>query len=272
MQPGTRRVVAAAVALPFGLWMGWLGLMWSGQRMVLFPGVDRAVPAFGAPADAVVYEVRVDDAVVPAWFLPALSGEGPRPLVVYTHGNGELIHDWPAGLRPWRDAGAHVLLVEYPGYGDATGRPSQQSIGDVLERAYDLAVVRDDVDGAAVIAHGRSLGGGAACELARRRPIAGLALTSTFTSVRSMAARFAAPGFAVRDPFDNLSLVRSFDGPVVVAHGVVDEVVPFAHGERLAAAASDGVFVALDGGHNDVDMPWPELIALLDRVAAVSSR
>jgi fermentation-respiration switch protein FrsA (DUF1100 family) len=195
-----------------------------------------------------VYEVRVDAAVV------------------YTHGNGELIHDWPAGLRPWREAGAHVLLVEYPGYGAATGTPTQSRIGEVLERAWDLAVARPDVDATQVIAHGRSLGGGAACELARRRPVAGLALTSTFTSVRAMAARFAAPGFAVRDPFDNLSVVSSFEGPVVVAHGVVDEVVPFRHGERLAAAAKDATFVALDGGHNDVEMPWPELLALLDAV------
>ena len=59
--------------------------------------------------------------------------------------------------------------------------------------------------------------------------------------------------------FDNLARLREFGGPALILHGRRDEVIPFEHGQRLAASARHGTFVVLDCMHNDCPYRTPEL-------------
>ena len=59
------------------------------------------------------------------------------------------------------------------------------------------------------------------------------------------------PGSLVLDPFDNLAVVRTFQGPVLVFHGKADQIIPYEHGQALADAAPHGQLVTLQCGHND---------------------
>ena len=113
-------------------------------------------------------------------------------------------------------------------------------------------VIADD----RIVAYGRSLGGGVAASLAAERPIAGLILESSFTSVRPLAARFLVPGWLVRDPFDNLAALRQYRGPLLVVHGLEDEIVPVNEGRKLAAAVAGAEIHLLECGHNDCPRPW----------------
>ncbi len=109
-----------------------------------------------------------------------------------------------------------------------------------------------------IVAYGRSLGGGAACALAREREVAALILESAFTSVSAIAQRLGVPRPLVRDRYDNLTTVASLDIPVLVVHGERDTIIPVSHGEELARAA--GVeLVRLPCGHNDCPRPWGEI-------------
>jgi fermentation-respiration switch protein FrsA (DUF1100 family) len=185
-------------------------------------------------------------------------GGEPAPLLLYAHGNGELIDYWAGEFEPLRAAGVSVLLVEYPGYGRSSGSPSQASIAQSMVAAFDWAVAQPGVDRARVAGYGRSLGGGAVCALARERALAALVLESTFTSVTALAAElFHLPGFLVRDPFDNLAAVGAFPGPVLVLHGERDEMIPFEHARRLHAANPRARLHGLPCGHNDCARPWP---------------
>ena len=134
--------------------------------------------------------------------------------------------------------------------------PSQESISETFTRAYDKLAARPDVDPARIVFFGRSLGGGAVCDLAAKRPAAALILMSCFTSVRSFAIRYLAPSFLIRDPFDNLAVVRDYSGPVLVIHGRFDEIIPFGHGKALHEAARNGKMIAYDAGHNDCPPDW----------------
>jgi fermentation-respiration switch protein FrsA (DUF1100 family) len=167
-----------------------------------------------------------------------------------------LIDSWPEALKRVPAMGVGLLLVEYPGYGRSAGSPSQESISETFTRAYDTLAARPDVDPARNVFFGRSLGGGAVCDLAAKRPAAALILMSCFTSVRSFAIRYLAPSFLIRDPFDNLAVVRDYSGPVLVIHGRFDEIIPFGHGNTLHAAARNGKMIAYDAGHNDCPPDW----------------
>jgi fermentation-respiration switch protein FrsA (DUF1100 family) len=189
-----------------------------------------------------------------AWFLLPTGGAiaGVRsPVMIFAHGNAERIDHWPRGLQTIRDAGVAVLLVEYPGYGRSAGSPSQASITVAMVAAYDWVASRADVDADRIFAYGRSLGGGAACALSQERSLAALVLQSTFTSVRPFAARMFLPSFLVRDPFDNLAAVRAFEGPILVAHGRQDDVIPYTHGVALSHEIRTGRFLSYDAAHND---------------------
>jgi uncharacterized protein len=199
-------------------------------------------------------------------FLLASTAPGARtaPLVIYAHGNGELIDVWVDQFAPLRDAGASVLLVEYPGYGRSSGSPSEPSIARAMVAAFDWAASQPGVDRAQISGWGRSLGGGAICALARERRLARLVLESTFTSVRAMASDlFGIPGWLVPDPFDNLAVVRSFAGPVLLLHGERDQSIPLAHARALHAAASHSELHVLPCGHNDCARPWELIVTFL---------
>ena len=156
-----------------------------------------------------------------------------------------------------------MLLLEYPGYGRSGGVPTQRSITEAAVRAFDRLVALPEVDPAKVIGLGRSVGGGVVCSLARERKIAALVLQSSFTRTAAFAGRFLFPKFLVRDPFDNLQVVRQFQGPVLVVHGTEDEVVPYRHGQQLSAAASRGTLVSYPCAHNDCPPSWPAFLELV---------
>jgi fermentation-respiration switch protein FrsA (DUF1100 family) len=197
--------------------------------------------------------LRTGSGKVEAWYMPPVSDStgNPAPVVIFAHGNGELIDFWPEELRDFTKLGVGVLLVEYPGYGRSEGSPSQKSITEAFVSAYDYIAGKKGVDPSRIILFGRSIGGGAVCALARKRSSAALILISTFTSVRSFASKYFVPGFLMRDPFDNLEAVEAYSGPVLIIHGKQDEIIPFSHGIALSRAARNCKMIAYDCGHND---------------------
>ena len=53
------------------------------------------------------------------------------------------------------------------------------------------------------------------------------------------------------DTFDNVAAVKRFEGPILVVHGSIDELIPYAHGQQLAAASQRAKLVTYRAGHND---------------------
>jgi fermentation-respiration switch protein FrsA (DUF1100 family) len=243
------------------------------QRRILYPRhlVDPEPDAGEGVPGLERWWLDTPSGPVEAWFLPGQGAlpDAPAPLVVFTHGNAEVIEQWPDDLAPYRTWGASLLLPEYRGYGRSAGRPTQAGITADLTAFVDRALARPDVAGGKVAYHGRSLGGGVACALAAARPPAALVLESTFTSVRDRAHEMTLlPRAWVRDPWDNLTVVGAFAGPVLVLHGTRDRTIPVRHGERLRAAARDGRIETWVAGHNDLprdDRYWGAIRDTLGR-------
>lgn len=248
------------------------------QRQMIFPrGLMGDMPgvALQDPAKEKIW-LAVDGSRIESWFLPPAGRVAGRraPVLIFAHGNAELIDHCISELTPLTRLGLGVLLVEYPGYGRSGGSPSQKSITAAFVSAYDMLVGRPDVDPRKIVLYGRSLGGGAVCALATQRPAAALILVSSFTSVRAMATRYLVPGFLVRDPFDNLAVVKDYRGPVLVMHGRYDEVIPFRHGLALHRSARNARLLAYDCGHNDcppdLGLFWQEVAAFLREAGIIS--
>ena len=232
------------------------------QRSLAFPAPSLAA-APPRPADARLVWLESPAGRTEAWYLPALSPPTrPAPLLLFAHGNAELINDWPAEFTEPRTWGLAVLLVEYPGYGQSGGAPSSRTIQAAFEAAFDWAASQPELDARRILLYGRSLGGGAVAALSTSRPAAALVLESTFTNTTAFAAGLGAPRFLVRDRFDNLRAVSTFRGPRLILHGDHDEVVPTKHGRQLAAAGGVRLHL-MPCGHNDCPRPWVVLRSFL---------
>lgn len=222
-----------------------IGLIFSPDRAMIFPAsIAGPLP----PPPNGVEVIQTDAGLV--WFLPA-EATGPTPAIMLFHGNGENIASTLSNAKAYQSRGLAVALVEYPGYGGTPGKPTQTSTTRAAVAAYDAIAAREGIDGDRILAHGFSLGGGVAAQLAERRPLAGLILESTFSSLTAMYRSMRIPGLLCRDPFRTDLVLEEFDRPVLLVHGRQDTIVPPIHSQRLHKIAPDSVYLEMDGGHND---------------------
>ena len=266
-------VLAATAA---ALYVAYLCGLFFGQSSLIYPGVRIAVGPAPPEVDGVApLRIATSQGSAEALFLPAPAQGGQQPIVIFAHGNGEVIDYWVSALHGFQQRGIGVLLVEYPGYGRSAGAPSESSIRAALDAAYDRIAADPRVDRTRIFAFGQSLGGGAVCLLARDRPLRALILQSTFTSLDTFTARYWAPSFLLRDHFDNLSSVSHFPGPVLVIHGREDPVIPWHQGQQLAYASPDATFKLYECGHVCWDpehLPfWQDAVPFLQAAGVLPS-
>lgn len=233
-----------------------LVLLFFENRLLYHPA--RANEDWAAPPNELVQDVELsaDGVKIHAWWCPPPGWKPEHGAMLYCHGNaGNLSHRGGA-IADWqRERAEAVLIFDYPGYGRSEGAPSEAGCYAATDAAYDWLTEVQKVRPEAVILLGRSLGGGAAAHLAVSRPHRALVLLCAFTSVPDMAQQmfpWLPCRWLVRNRFENLSRIKQCRGPLLIAHGTADEVVPFTHGERLFAAANEPKhFFAMPGeGHN----------------------
>ena len=269
-------LVPIAAAVVYG---GFLCLLYFSQTSMIYPGAKNSVDA-NPPRSQGAELFRVSTALgnVEALFLPASPtvDNTRQPVVIFGHGNGEVIDYWLTALNGFRQRGIGVLLVEYPGYGRSTGSPSESSIRGAMDAAYDRIAVDPRVDRSRIFGFGQSLGGGAICLLAKDRMLRALILQSTFPSLDIFATEYWAPAFLLRDHFDNLSSVAHFRGPVLVIHGRDDRLIPWKQGQRLAAASANSTFRLYGCGHGCWDpekLPfWRDALPFLLKAGVLLQR
>jgi fermentation-respiration switch protein FrsA (DUF1100 family) len=243
------------------------------QRTLLFPR-HLVVPPLRAPRVEGLerWWLDTDAGRVEVWFLPGVgvTRERPGPAVLFAHGNGELIDHWPEALAPYRKLGVSLVLAEYRGYGRSAGKPSEPALARDFVALHARLSQDPRVDMERLVYHGRSLGGGVVCGLTRTHAPRALVLESTFTSVVEVARGMRIPSFLIHDRFENLPVVQSFEGPVLVMHGSEDTLIPMRHAEALAAANPRAKLVLYRAGHNDMPPAgsdyWQQVADLLLRM------
>ncbi len=233
-------------------------LGWRYQDRLAFPAPRTRLPA---PSDAGLpdgrrVEVRTADGVtLRGWYLPPVSGTPrPAPGLLWFCGNMETV----AGMGPlaaaWRPPEAALLFLDYRGYGESDGQPTETGLYRDGEAAWAFLTAQPEVDPARVAVYGRSLGSAVALELAARHPVRAVVLDSPFSSASALARLhywFLPPG-VVRLSMDNLARARLLTAPLFVAHGTEDRIAPIAMGRAVAEAGRAATFLAIpDAGHND---------------------
>jgi fermentation-respiration switch protein FrsA (DUF1100 family) len=259
-----RRVVVGSLFLVFVV--GPLIATWAIQRYVTFPTPPAGASNPGAreSAGGRLVWLDVDGRRVEAWLLPSARASAAG-LIIYAHGNGELIDMRAADFATPRAAGWDVLQVEYPGYGRSEGAPSEESLTASLVAAYDWARGPGQHAASQIVGYGRSLGGGAIAQLAARRPLAALVLESTFANLEDVVMGYGVPRFLLLNHFDTAAVLREYPGPVLLLHGTADRVFPSGNARTLAAIARHATLHFATCGHADCPPQWELVLSFLAR-------
>jgi hypothetical protein len=252
-------------------------LMWLTQdRLVYFPQIAGSVTMTPASLRLPYEDLRIatdDGEKLAAWWIPAADAKG---AVLVLHGNAGSIADRLDYVQPFHAMAYSVLLVDYRGYGASTGKPTEAGTYADAQAAWRSLTEQRGLQPAQIVVLGESLGGAVAAELAARVQPRALLLVAAFTSATDLGSEIY-PWLPVRlisrFHYDTLQHLRRYRGPVLIAHSHDDEIVPYAHGERLHAAASgEKTLLEMRGGHNDAFLfgrpEWTQAVAaFLGRLA-----
>jgi uncharacterized protein len=153
-------------------------------------------------------------------------------LIVY--GNGS----WSGGCVGYANdmqnvAALDVFILEYPGYADRPGSPSQKTLFQAADQALQLLPVNPPI-----YLLGESLGSGVAAYLGGTQPdkIAGMILLSPYDRLANVAQQrmpFLPVRWMLIDQFPSEDYLRSYHGSIGIMIDGRDFVVPPAFGQRL---------------------------------------
>ncbi|MEX0730579.1 MAG: alpha/beta hydrolase [Aquisalimonadaceae bacterium] len=185
------------------------------------------------------------------WFVAAGNARG---TLLFFHGNAGNISHRLDSLRIFNALGVNTLIIDYRGYGQSQGSPSEQGLYRDAEAAYRHLVDTRDIPPERVIAFGRSLGAAVAAWTAAQHRLGGLILESAFVSVPELGAELY-PWLPVRHlsrlRYDTRAHLRGIDLPVLIVHSEDDEIIPYAHALTLReAAGSSSDLLTIRGDHN----------------------
>lgn len=234
------------------------------ERMFFYPdSVQYSRPQQYGLAHEDVFIAAADGSRLHGWWLPARGTA--LGSVLHLHGNAANVSGHLPLVAWLPGAGFNVLMLDYRGFGRSQGRPTLDGVVDDAAAALRYLRTRPGVDGERLIVLGQSLGGATALRLLAG-DAAGVRLAvieAAFASYRGIARDAAmqsvvlAPLVPVAAPAlppakdDPVSALPAVPVPLLLVHGTDDEVIPFRHGEQLAAAAPPGTaFIRVDGARH----------------------
>lgn len=252
---GRRRISVKRVAVVvLGFYLLVCLLIFAFQRFIIYVP-DRDVHATPQRARLAFEDRRLtttDGVRIAAWYVPC---DDARGTVLLLHGNAGNMADRLLAIAQFHRFGYRVLAIDYRGFGESDGTPSEDGTYLDAEAAWAYLVGERGEDPRRIVLYGESLGGGVAVELARRHRPGLLMVECTFTSIADAGQRMfkiLPIGLIVRHHYRSIDKVGSIDCPKLFLHGRGDGVVPFDLGRRLFdAAAEPKEFIETPGGHSD---------------------
>ena len=193
-----------------------------------------------------------DGVTLHGWYIP---GDDSEQVLLFFHGNAGNISHRGESIAIFHRLGLNVLIIDYRGYGESGGSPSELGLYRDARAAWQYLTETLGFAPSDIILFGRSLGSAVAAKLASERRPGALILESGFSSAKD-AAREIYPLLSwlvlLRFELDAVRYLGSVHCPVLVLHSPDDEIIPYSLGRKLFDAAPEPKrFVELRGGHND---------------------
>ncbi|MCB0323858.1 MAG: alpha/beta fold hydrolase [Bdellovibrionales bacterium] len=183
-----------------------------------------------------------------------------RKTAIVFHGNGGDVQNFFVYQQYFQRIGVRSYGFDYRGFGNSSGWPSEEGLYRDADAIVEYVKSREQLTADDLVLVGISVGTGPAAYAAAKHGVGALVLFSPFRSLLQLVKEMTFVGFL--HPF------LLFEFPVeqyvaalertclVVVHGKVDTVIPFSHGEQVAAAyqgtRASAFLPSESAGHNDI--------------------
>lgn len=251
-----KKILAAIAAAAAVIYIAAAAYLYIEQRSFIYH------PTVGVqPTGESEIEIDRGDAVLRGWIV----NPGREHAVIYFGGNAERIENC---IPDYRDLFPEhtVYFVNYRGYGESTGTPTEGNLCSDAVAIYD-AVIPDHEN---ITVLGRSLGTGVAAYLAANRQVHQLILVTPFDCLENIAADMYPifpVGLIMKDRFDSAELAPRITAPTLVIMAENDSVIPRESTERLISAfdpATVQTAVIENATHDDIQAYTQYLMRIRD--------
>lgn len=159
--------------------------------------------------------------------------------------------------------GIKTYLIDFPGYGNSTGWPSEQLLNENAKEIEAYILQKEEIDVSRLIIGGTSLGSGVAAYLASEIQPRVLVLFAGYSSMTELVSEM---NFIYRMaiPFLKYSLPTSSyvanlkSTSLILAHGTADLIIPYTHVKKIENSyRGNGKLVPIyvqGGSHNNIIM------------------
>jgi uncharacterized protein len=254
-RPYVRRVLIGTIITALCVYIGVGAVLYATQRSLMyFPETTHTAPTqAGLPEAEEVALTASDGVVITVWHVaPKID----KPVILYFHGNGGALRYRVDRFKKLIADGVGLVALEYRGFGGNRGSPSERGLVADAEAAYAFAAAH--YPSKQIVAWGESLGSGVAVAIAAEKPVGRVILEAPFTSAAAVAAVrywYMPVRLLMKDQFRSDERIAKVTAPLLILHGLHDQIVPYSMGEQLFDLANKPKHIVkfLDGGHEDLD-------------------
>ncbi len=192
-----------------------------------------------------------------------------KPVIVYCHGNSNNSTFYQEKLVFLANSGYQVFVLDYRGYGNSEGSPSEQGLYKDVSDFISYIGKQYNLKKQDMLIWGHSLGGAIVAEVVSKdNNYKAVILESTFTSMmdmknfrRDIQTNPIKKAFYELIPltqqFDSYKKVKNIKLPTLIMCSEKDEVIPCKMGSRLKENISNSQFYKVNDALLD-DYGWQE--------------
>ena len=237
------------------------------QRNLLYhPSIDNYLKESVGTEPSEIEKIKVttnDKLDLTGWFYN--KNIEKFKTIVFFHGNAGSLKNRTYKLNHFKDLNVNFLIIAWRGFNGNMGKPNEKGLYEDARSAIKW-LNKKGIKDKNIILYGESLGTAIAVEVAKNNSYAGIILESPFTSMVNIGKKyypFFPVSFLLKDKYESHKKIKKILIPVLIIHGKVDKIVPYAMGKKMFELTNDPkFFYSQEYGDHMVEYDEKLLLAL----------
>ena len=149
--------------------------------------------------------------------------------LVFFHGNAGNLFNRVHKLNELHKLDINILIISWRGFSGNSGKPTEKNLYQDAQKSIEWLNSKG-IESKKIILYGESLGTGVAVELAQKNIFNSIILESPFTSMVKTAKiyyPYLPVNLLLKDKYDSINKIHKITKPILIMHGVKDDLVPY---------------------------------------------
>jgi len=161
--------------------------------------------------------------------------------LVFFHGNAGNLFNRVHKLNELHKLDINILIISWRGFSGNSGKPTEKNLYQDAQKSIEWLNSKG-IENKKIILYGESLGTGVAVELAQKNIFNSIILESPFTSMAKTAKiyyPYLPVNLLLKDKYDSINKIHKITKPILIMHGVKDDLVPYIMSVELFNKANE---------------------------------